>query len=67
MSDQKDETQYGTITYVRLPEEVRQQIEQLAKEETRTISAQIVVLLRKALALSTQSDADDEHKRVDSF
>jgi len=46
---EKDEAQYGTITYVRLPEDLRQQVEGMAKEETRTMSAQIVVLLRKAI------------------
>lgn len=54
-NQQSDETQYGTITYVRLPDDIRYRLEALAKDETRTLSAQIVVLLRKALLESSTS------------
>lgn len=41
---------YGTITYLRIPPDLRAQVDALAQAESRLISQQLLILIRKGLA-----------------
>lgn len=41
--------EYGEVSWVRLPTALKSQIQTMAEDEHRTLTAQIVILLEKAL------------------
>ena len=55
MAKQRTKQEYGPFS-VRLPVEMRQQIEALAEREMRTLHSMVLVLLRDALAVRLQAD-----------
>jgi len=56
MAKQRTKQEYGPFS-VRLPVEMRQQIEALAEREMRTLHSMVLVLLRDALEARLQAEA----------
>ena len=56
MAKPRTKQEYGPFS-VRLPVEMRQQIEALAEQEMRTLHSMVLVLLRDALEARLQAEA----------
>jgi len=56
MAKSRTKTEYGPFS-VRIPAEMRQQLEQMAEQELRSLHSLVLVLLRDALEARLQAEA----------